>query len=143
MMGTEHETVSEYERFATAVERVMSVPKTEMLRREAEYKKQADLNPRKRGPKRKIKPSASNPVDCGEPLVQPDSRIFHGCADLDAELRLRMPVLALPHTARCDEADILRSTRRADDAVLPLGAVLFLRSRQLHELPRGDFPVNA
>ncbi len=37
----------------------MSVPKAEILRREAEYKKEADLNPRKRGPKRKVKPSAS------------------------------------------------------------------------------------
>jgi hypothetical protein len=41
----------------------MSVPKTEILRREAEYKKMADANPNKRGPKpkakRKVKPSAS------------------------------------------------------------------------------------
>jgi hypothetical protein len=33
----------------------MSIPKAKILRREAEYKKQADLNPRKRGPKRKVK----------------------------------------------------------------------------------------
>jgi hypothetical protein len=55
---------AEYERFTNAVERIMSVPKTEILRREAEYKKQADLNPRKRGPKPKrkaMKPSASDP----------------------------------------------------------------------------------
>ena len=39
----------------------MSVPKAEILRREAEYKKMADANPNKRGPKpkRKVKPSAS------------------------------------------------------------------------------------
>jgi hypothetical protein len=40
---------AEYEAFTNAVEH---------LRREAEYKKQADLNPRKRGPKRKVKPSS-------------------------------------------------------------------------------------
>lgn len=55
---------AEYKRFTSAVEHIMSVPKAEILRREAEYKKQADANPRKRGPKpnalkkvaRKIKP---------------------------------------------------------------------------------------
>lgn len=52
---------AEYERFTSAVERILSVPKAEILRREAEYKKQADLNPRKRGPKRKVTPSASDP----------------------------------------------------------------------------------
>ncbi len=49
---------AEYEAFTSAVEHLMSIPKSEILRREAEYKKQADLNPRKRGPKRKVKPSA-------------------------------------------------------------------------------------
>jgi hypothetical protein len=57
---------AEYETFTTAVEHLMSIPKTEILRREAEYKKQADLNPRKRGPKRKVKPSAS-PEVTGQP----------------------------------------------------------------------------
>ena len=49
---------TEYKAFRNAVEHLMSVPKAEILRREAAYKKQADLNPRKRGPKRKVKPSA-------------------------------------------------------------------------------------
>ncbi|MGI8960132.1 MAG: hypothetical protein ACR2IV_10305 [Bryobacteraceae bacterium] len=44
---------AEYDRFTRAVERIMAVPKAEILLREAEYKKQADANPRKRGPKRK------------------------------------------------------------------------------------------
>jgi hypothetical protein len=43
----------EYQAFTTAVEHLMAIPKTEILRREAEYKRQADMNPRKRGPKRK------------------------------------------------------------------------------------------
>ena len=52
---------AEYDAFTKNVERIMSVPKAEILRREAEYKKQADANPHKRGPKRKrkVKPSAS------------------------------------------------------------------------------------
>jgi hypothetical protein len=49
----------EYNAFTDAVRSIMSVPKAEILRREAEYKKQADANPHKRGPKRKVKPSAS------------------------------------------------------------------------------------
>jgi hypothetical protein len=53
----------EYNNFTNAVERIMSVPKAEILRREAEYKKFSDANPNKRGPKpklkRKVKPSAS------------------------------------------------------------------------------------
>ncbi len=53
----------EYATFTNAVEHIMSVPKTEILRREAEYKKQADANPHKRGPKpkkkRRVRPSAS------------------------------------------------------------------------------------
>jgi len=50
---------SEYDAFTRAVDHLLSIPKAEILRREAEYKKQADANPRKRGPKRKVKPSAS------------------------------------------------------------------------------------
>jgi hypothetical protein len=53
---------AEYDAFTNAVEHIMAVPKAEILRREAEYKKQADLNPRKRGPKRKaVKPPSASP----------------------------------------------------------------------------------
>ena len=48
-----------FERFDALVRKVISVPHSEIMRREAEYKKQSDANPHKRGPKRKIKPSAS------------------------------------------------------------------------------------
>ena len=52
--GMSTERISpEYDAFTAAVTRIMSVPKAEILRREAEYKRQADLNPRKRGPKPK------------------------------------------------------------------------------------------
>ena len=54
---------AEYNTFTNAVEHIMSVPKAEILRREAEYKKIADASPHKRGPKpkvkRKVRPSAS------------------------------------------------------------------------------------
>jgi hypothetical protein len=50
---------SEFDIFSNLVSRVLSVPKTEILRREAEYEKQAALNPKRRGPKRKPKSSAS------------------------------------------------------------------------------------
>ncbi len=52
---------AEYERFTNAIERIMSVPKAEILRREADYKRQADLNPRKRGPKSKSKRKTTKP----------------------------------------------------------------------------------
>ena len=46
-------------KFSNEVNFLLSVPRAEILRREAEYKKQAEANPNKRGPKRKVKPSAS------------------------------------------------------------------------------------
>jgi hypothetical protein len=46
-------TSDEFDAFTSTVDKLLSVPKSEILRREAEYRKQADLNPRKRGPKRK------------------------------------------------------------------------------------------
>ena len=54
---------AEYEAFTNTVDRVLSVSHEEMKRREAEYRKRADSNPRKRGPKRKVKPSASHSPD--------------------------------------------------------------------------------
>jgi hypothetical protein len=50
----------EYNVFTDAVRNIMSVPKAEILRREAEYKKKADANPHKRGPKRKVKPTSAS-----------------------------------------------------------------------------------
>ena len=55
---------AEFDAFTRVVDKVLSVPKAEILRREAEYRKQADANPRKRGPKRKVNPAASH--DPGE-----------------------------------------------------------------------------
>jgi hypothetical protein len=52
---------AEYNTFTNAVEHLMAVPKAEILRREAAYKRQTDLNPHKRGPKRKVKPPSASP----------------------------------------------------------------------------------
>jgi hypothetical protein len=51
---------AEYEAFTNIVDRVLTVSHEEMKRREEAYRKHADANPRKRGPKRKVKPSASH-----------------------------------------------------------------------------------
>jgi hypothetical protein len=50
--------ISEREAFDNLVDRVLSVPHEEILRREKEYQKQQALKPKRSGPKRKVKPSA-------------------------------------------------------------------------------------
>ena len=50
--------------FTNAVDRLLAVPHDEIQRREKEYRKQVEQNPRRRGPKRKIKTSGSpGPAD--------------------------------------------------------------------------------
>ena len=46
-------------RFDSLVRHVLSVPHAEIMRRETEYKRQSAQNPHRRGPKPKVKPSAS------------------------------------------------------------------------------------
>jgi hypothetical protein len=46
-------------RFDTAIRKLLSVPHAEIQRREAEYRKQSLANPHRRGPKPKVKASAS------------------------------------------------------------------------------------
>ncbi len=48
----------EHEVFDSSMGRLLSVSREEIKRREAEYRKQSDATPRKRGPKRKVKSSA-------------------------------------------------------------------------------------
>ena len=43
----------EYQAYTSLVDRLLAVPKTEVDRRQAEYRKEVEKNPRKRGPKRK------------------------------------------------------------------------------------------
>jgi hypothetical protein len=45
-------------RFDALVRTVLAVPHSEIMRREAEYRKQSLSKPHRRGPKPKIKPSA-------------------------------------------------------------------------------------
>ena len=48
---------SEYENFTRMVDNLLSVPKSEIIKRERAYKERANANPRKRGPKPKNKPN--------------------------------------------------------------------------------------
>jgi hypothetical protein len=52
-------------RFDAAMRKLLSVPHVEIQRRESEYRKQSLANPRRRGPKPKVKPSASARVRHG------------------------------------------------------------------------------
>ena len=45
----------QFERFDSAVRKILSVPREEMVRREEEYKRQSALNPNRRGQKPKAK----------------------------------------------------------------------------------------
>jgi hypothetical protein len=54
----------EFDAFTNTVDRLLAVPREEMKRREKEYRKQVEQNPRKRGPKRKVRtPAFPGPAD--------------------------------------------------------------------------------
>lgn len=55
-------TSPEFAAFTRLVDHVLAVPHSEIVLREAEYQRQAKANPRRRGPKPKIKPSISDPA---------------------------------------------------------------------------------
>jgi hypothetical protein len=67
---------AEYDRFTRLVDKVLSVSKEEIDRREAEYRKRADANPRKRGPKRKVKPPSASPDPAAAWSGSADSGFF-------------------------------------------------------------------
>jgi hypothetical protein len=50
-------------RFIGAMRKILSVPHSEIIRREAEYKRQSASNPNRRGPKPKAASSASHGPD--------------------------------------------------------------------------------
>lgn len=52
-------TSREYDAFKSLLNRVMAVPHSVIVEREAEYKRRADLNPSKPGPKPKRRKRAS------------------------------------------------------------------------------------
>ena len=51
-----------FKNFDATIGALLSVSHDELMRREAEYKKKAALNPRKRGPKPKQKPVSHGPA---------------------------------------------------------------------------------
>ena len=59
MAEKKEESPDEFGAFTRMMDKLLSVPKAELKRREDEYRKRADANPKKRGPKRKVNPSAS------------------------------------------------------------------------------------
>jgi len=59
-MKREPETSPEYNAFKELLNRVLSVPRAEIIKREQEYKRKAALNPSRRGPKRK--PASPGPA---------------------------------------------------------------------------------
>lgn len=52
-MKSEPKTSEEFDRFTALVDQVLAVPHSEIQKREAEYKRQSEANPKRRGPKRK------------------------------------------------------------------------------------------
>lgn len=58
MKSMKENTSSEYDAFKSLLNRIVSVPREEVQRRDARYKKEAALNPSKPGPKPKRKPGA-------------------------------------------------------------------------------------
>jgi hypothetical protein len=53
---------AEFQAFTNLVDKLLTVSHEEMQRREAEYRKQVDADPRRRGPKRKaVKPPSAFP----------------------------------------------------------------------------------
>ena len=48
-----------FRRFDEGVKQILAVPHSAIARREREYRKGVEANPHRRGPKRKVKPSAS------------------------------------------------------------------------------------
>jgi hypothetical protein len=51
-----HEGPEAFERFDTAMKAIIAVPHSVIQKRIEEHRKQAALNPNRRGPKRKVKP---------------------------------------------------------------------------------------
>jgi len=59
---SEPHTSPEYVAFKSLLGRILAIPRSEIMRREAEYKKQSALNPHKRGPKPTRKPADNGPA---------------------------------------------------------------------------------
>lgn len=65
-MKVETHPSPEFQKFDALMGKMLSVSHAEMQRREAAYRKQVDANPKRSGPKRKVKSSsASEPREGG------------------------------------------------------------------------------
>lgn len=54
-------TSKEFQAFTSLIDRLLSVPRETINARQAKYREQVEANPKRRGPKRKVTPSASDP----------------------------------------------------------------------------------
>jgi hypothetical protein len=54
-----HEGPEAFQRFDALVSSVLAIPHSTLVRRERAYRKKVESNPNRRGPKRKVIPSAS------------------------------------------------------------------------------------
>ncbi len=63
----------EFEAFDHAMSQLLGVPRNEMKKRMEAYKKEADKNPKKRGPKKRTLPESDRPSDgwCFKSASQP------------------------------------------------------------------------
>ena len=61
-LPTCNEGATAFSRFDRTMTKLLSVSHAELLRREEEYRRKSQQNPRRRGPKRKVKPSTSAPT---------------------------------------------------------------------------------
>jgi hypothetical protein len=52
-MADKPKTSEEYDRFTALVDQVIAVPRSEVLKREEEYRREQEVNPKRRGPKPK------------------------------------------------------------------------------------------
>lgn len=55
-----HEGTEAFQRFDALVDSVLAVPHSLIERRQRAYRKKVESNPNRRGPKRKVNPSASS-----------------------------------------------------------------------------------
>lgn len=53
----------EFQAFTSLVEKLLAVPKATIIERQASHREQSVANPRRRGPKPKVKPSTSGRED--------------------------------------------------------------------------------
>lgn len=61
----------EFAAFTKVVDTVLSVPREEIQRREAEYRARVDANPNRRGPKRGTKRTPKHPSAFPDPVDKP------------------------------------------------------------------------